>query len=159
MTDNVIKLKKRNTLVFQIEDENGVKTGEKLEFDIEDIELPLKYQQCLDEHKKNTQRLQMQFIAIDKKEDLRGKKILSKNEEEKFKALKEYYQSEMESLDKVLGFNGCKKLLNGREPYYSMFDDINDVLEPILPKLKIHTNDIINKIKDKYKDKEENVIE
>lgn len=157
--ENVIQLKKKNTLVFEIVDENGNKTGEKLEFDMEDIELPLKYQQCLDEHKRNAQRLQMQFVAIDKKEDHKGKKILSKNEEEKLKALKEYYQSEMESLDKVLGFNGCKKLLNGREPYYSMFDDINDVLEPILPKLQIHTNDIVNRIKDKYKNKEENVIE
>ena len=100
--ENVIQLKKKNTLSFEIVDENGNKTGEKLEFDIEDIELPLKYQQCLDEHKKNTQRLQMQFVAIDKKEDHKGKKILSKNEEEKFKALKEYYQSEMESRDKVL---------------------------------------------------------
>lgn len=157
--ENVIQLKKKNTLSFEIVDENGNKTGEKLEFDMEDLEMPLKYQQCLDEHKRNVQRLQMQFVAIDKKEDHKGKKILSKNEEEKLKALKEYYDSEMLALDKILGVNGCKKLLNGREPYYSMFDDINDVLEPILPKLQVHTNDIINKIKDKYKDKEENVIE
>ena len=157
--ENVIQLNKKNTMVFQIVDENGNKTGESLEFDIEDIELPLKYQQCIDKHQKNVQRLQMQFVAIDKKEDHKGKKLLTKNEEEKLKALKEYYDSEMEALDKVLGKDGCKKLLNGREPYFTMFNDINDVLEPILPKLQVHANDIINKIKDKYKDKEDNVIE
>ena len=157
--ENVIQLKKKNTLIFPIVDENGNKTGESLEFDMEDLELPLKYQECLDSHEKNKKRLQMQFIAIDKKEDHKGKKLLTKNEEEKLKALKEYFESEMESLDKILGKDGCKKLLNGREPYYSMFDDINDALEPILPQLQIHTNDIIDKIKNKYKDKEDNVIE
>ena len=157
--ENVIQLKKRNTLKFEIVDEEGNKTGENLEFDLEDIELPLKYQQCLEEHQKNMQRLKMLCIAIDKKEDLKGKKLLSRNEEEKIKALNEYYINEMESLDKVLGKDGCKKLLNGRKPYYSMFDDINDAIEPILPKLKIHAKDITDKIKNKYGKKEENVIE
>jgi len=157
--ENVIQLKKKNTLIFPIVDENGNKTGESLEFDMEDLELPLKYQECLDSHEKNKKRLQMQFVAIDKKEDHKGKKLLTKNEEEKLKVLKEYFESEMESLDKILGKDGCKKLLNGREPYYSMFDDINDALEPILPQLQIHANDIIDKIKNKYKDKEDNVIE
>lgn len=162
--ENVIQLKKKNTLEFNIVDENGNKTGEKIEFDLESLELPLKYQECLDRHEKNRQCLQMQFIAIDKKEDVsvgkeKGTKILSKNEEQKYEALKEYYKKEMDALDLFLGKDGCKKLLNGREPYYSMFDDINDVIEPILPKLKIHANDIIDRIKNKYSKKEDNVIE
>ena len=157
--ENVIQLKKRNILSFEIVDEEGNKTGEKLEFDLEDIEVPLKYQECLERHKKNTQCLDMQFVAIDKKQDIKGKKLLSKNEEEKYEALKEFFKKEMEALDLFLGKDGCKKLLNGRKPYYSMFDDINDVIEPILPKLNISTKDIINKIKNRYSKKEENIIE
>lgn len=162
--ENVIQLKKKNTLSFEIVDENGNKTGESIEFDLESLELPLKYQECLDRHMRNKQSLEMQFIAIDKKQDItagkdKGTKILTRNEEEKYEVLKEYYKKEMEALDLFLGKNGCKKLLNGREPYYSMFDDINDVIEPILPKLKVHAEDITNRIKDKYKEKEDNVIE
>ena len=159
MTDNVIKLKKKNTLSFEIVDENGNKIGEKIEFDLEDIELPLKYQECLERHEKNRQSLQMQFVAIDKKDDHKGKKLLSKNEEDKYEVLKEYFRREMDALDLFLGKDGCKKLLNGRAPYYSMFDDINEVIEPILPKLQLHADDIINKIKQKYSKKEDNVIE
>lgn len=162
--ENVIQLKKRNILYFDIVDENGNKTGEKIEFDLENIELPLRYQECLDKHMRNLQSLNMQFIAIDKREDVtngkeKGTKILSRNEKEKYEVLKEYYKREMEALDLFLGKDGCKKLLNGREPYYSMFDDINDAIEPILPKLKVHSEDIINRIKDKYKKKEDNVLE
>ena len=162
--ENVIQLKKRNTLSFEIVDENGNKTGETLEFDLEDIELPLKYQECLDKHTRNKQSLDMQFIAIDKKQDVtngkdKGTKILTRNEVEKYEVLKEYYKREMEALDLFLGKDGCKKLLNGREPYYSMFDDINDVIEPILPKLKVHAEDIINRVKEKYNKKEDNVLE
>ena len=52
-------------------------------------------------------------------------------------------------------------MLNGREPYYSMYEDINDILKPILPKLKLRADDIAKKIKDKYRDvnnQEKNVL-
>ena len=42
-------------------------------------------------------------------------------------------------------------MLNGRKPYYTMYDDINEYLEPILPKLKTSMDTIENKIKSKYK--------
>ena len=48
----------------------------------------------------------------------------------------------MEALDLFLGQNGTNKLLNGRKPYYSMYEDINDMLVPILPKLKLKADDI-----------------
>ena len=60
-----------------------------------------------------------------------------------------------------MGENGTKKLLNGRNPYYSMYEDINDMLKPILPKLKLRADDIAKKIKDKYSNvnnQEKNVL-
>ena len=45
MTDNVIKLNKDNRLRLNIITADGKDTGEVLEFDLEDIELPLKYQE------------------------------------------------------------------------------------------------------------------
>ena len=156
-----IQLKKDNILRIGIKDIEGNDTGEHLEFDMEDIELPLRLNECEARHRKNLEFLKMQFVIIDKKEDKKGKFILSWKEEEKLKLLQEFYKREMEALDLFLGQNGTNKLLNGRKPYYSMYEDINDMLVPILPKLKLKADDITNKIKEKYSNKatEKNVLE
>ena len=156
-----IQLKKDNILRIGIKDIEGNDTGEHLEFDMEDIELPLRLNECEAKHRKNLEFVKMQFVIIDKKEDKKGKFILSWKEEEKLKVLQEFYKREMEALDLFLGQNGTNKLLNGRKPYYSMYEDINDMLVPILPKLKLKADDIANKIKEKYNNKatEKNVLE
>lgn len=157
--DGIIQIKKGNLLRIGIKDWEGNDTGESLIFDLEDISLPLKYQECTEKHKKNKQWLIMTFTAINKKQDVKGKKLLSKNEEEKIKALDEFYLREMEALDLILGKDGTKKMLAGRNPYYSMFEDIDEALAPIMPKLKITADDIISKVKEKYKDNaEKNVL-
>lgn len=150
MNNDFIKLKKSSVLKIGIKDEEGNDTGEHLEFDMEDIELPLKINQCEAQHKKNIQDLKMQFAIIDKKEDRKGKYLLSYKEEEKMKALQKFYQREMEAFDLFLGKNGTKKMLNGRQPYFTMYDDIAESLEPIMPKLQARTEDITKKIKEKY---------
>ena len=159
MTD-FIQLKKNNIIRIGIKDYDGKETGEHLEFDLEDIELPLKYQECEERHRKNVQYVKMQFAIIDKKEDKIGKKLLSANEEEKIKVVSEFYKREMEALDLFVGEGGTKKLLNGRKPYYSMYDDINEMLKPVMPIIKKGFGDIETKIKDKYKNvnKESNVL-
>ena len=157
--ENFIQLKKDNILRIGIKDSNGKDTGEHLEFDLEDIELPLKLNQCDIKHKKNLSDLQAKFVIIDKQEDKKGKFILSWKEEERLKVLKGFYKKEMEALDLFLGKDGCKKLLNGRAPYYTMYNDIAEIIEPILPKLKLKSEDIKNKIISKYgKTKEDNVL-
>lgn len=148
--EKFIQLKKDNIIRFGIKNFNGTDTGNALEFDMEDIELPLRLNKCEAEHRKNLEYIRDQFIIIDKKEDKKGKYILSWKEEEKIKALKEFYRRETIALDLFLGENGTKKLLNGRNPYYTMYDDINDMLEPILPTLKKSTENITKKIKSKY---------
>ena len=158
---DVIQLKRDNILKIGINDADGKDTGEHLEFDLEDIELPLKLNECEAKHRKNLEYLKMQFVIIDKKEDKKGKYLLSWKEEEKLKVLKEFYKREMEALDLFLGEGGTEKLLNGRKPYYSMYEDRNDILEPILPKIQLKTDNIINDIKKKYSNKqnEKNVLE
>lgn len=157
MTD-FVQLKKDNIFRVGIKDQDGNDTGEHLEFDLEDIELPLRLNECEIKHKKNIEYVKMQFTIIDKKEDKKGKYMLSWKEEEKIKVINDFYKREMEAIDLFLGENGCKKLLNGRKPYYTMYDDINEMLEPIMPKLKIRTEDIKNKIVQKYKIQETDVL-
>lgn len=158
--DDFIQLKKDNILRIGIKDSEGKDTKEHLEFDLEDIELPLKLSECEFKHKKNIEYLKNQMIIIDKKQDKKGKYILSSNEKEKILVIKEFYQREIKALDLFLGEGGTNKILNGRKPYYSMYDDISKIIEPILPKLQIKAQDIAKKIKEKYSNKkEENTLE
>lgn len=158
MEKDFIQIKKSNIVKIGIKDENGVDTGEHLEFDMESVDLPLRLNQCEAQHRKNLETLRGQFLVIDKKEDKKGKFILSWKEEEKLKVLQEFYKREMDALDLFLGEGGTKKLLNGRKPYYSMYDDISEMLEPILPKLKLSADSIVEKIKEKYSNTKENDV-
>lgn len=101
----------------------------------------------------------MQIMVIDKKQDKKGKQMLSWKEEEKIKAYKDFYNKEMKALDLFLGEGGTLKLLNGRKPYYSMYEDIGEIIEPIMPLIKQRTQDITNIIKQKYANKQSDVIE
>lgn len=157
--EEYITLKKKNVLKFGIRDENNDPIKDEkgdyiyLEFDTEDIELPLRLNQCEAEHRKNLEYLKMQSIIIDKKNDKTGKYLLTSNQEQKIKLIKEFYTREMKALDLFLGQGGCKKLLNGRKPYWNMFDDFvgeDGILNPILPKLKCSFDGIANQVKNKY---------
>ena len=157
--ENFIQLKKDNILRIGIKTAEGKDTGEHLEFDLEDLELPLRLNQCEVEHKKNLQQLEMQKQIIDKKQDKKGKQMLSWKEEEKIKAYRNFYKKEMEALDLFLGEGGTLKLLNGRKPYYTMYDDIGEIIEPIMPLIEQKIQDITNTIKERYKNKQSDVIE
>lgn len=155
-----IQLKKDDIIRIGIKDANGVDTGEHLEFDLESVDLPLNYQKCMEMHKKNLSNLKKQILMIDKRNDKKGNKLFSINEEDKIKAVKKFYVDEMKALDLFLGKNGTKKLLNGRDPYYSMFEDIIEMLDPILPIIEKGFSKIEKKVMDKYKVmKDDNILE
>ena len=158
-----ISLKKRNILKIGIKDENNnPKLDEKgqeiyLTFDLEDINTPENYSKCVYLIQKATDILRDKIAIINKKQDSKGKGIMTKNEEEKIKALKEYYKSSEEAMDLFLGKDGTKKIF-GDTRYLTMFDDLNEMLETILPKLKINFASIEKKIKEKYKNTDSNVL-
>lgn len=157
--ENELRLKNDNILRFRIVDSNGNNTGEYLEFDLEDIELPLNIMKAEIEHEKNKKWVKMKFLAIDNKQDKKGKYALSYKEEEKIKVLKEYYEKEMKALNIFLGDGAVEKLLNGRKPYYDMFDDICEELEPIMPIIDKNVRNINDIVREKYKQVEEKVLE
>ena len=150
--ENVIQLKKNeNILRLRIRDEEGNDTGECLEFNLEDIELPLRYQEILEKEKKNRAYLKNQFTIIEKKQDHKGKKLLSSNEEEKLKAMMNFYKKEVEIYNLFLGERGVEKLLNGRELSWSTLEEIDEIIATaIVPKLKINAQNIKDKIMSKY---------
>ena len=157
-----LQVKRSDSLIrIGLKDENGKDTGEYLQFDVEAINNALNFQECIELHKKNLSTLKNQFIIIDKKQDHKGKKLMSANEEAKMEALESYYKKEMEALDLFIGKGKTQVILNimGREPYFSMFDDISELLEPVLPVIEKGFKDFKSKIEKKYQVKEENVLE
>ena len=164
MTDNTVQkigLKNENLLKLEIVDEKGNSTNEYLEFDLEDIELPFKYQEIIERLKKSRQNLKNQFTIIEKKQDHKGKKLMSSNEEEKLKALNNFYKEQVEIYNIFLGENGVQKLLNGRKLRWTTLSEIDELIEKqIAPQLDLTMKDITKKIKSKYSSKkEDNVLE
>ena len=163
MMDNVIKLNKNNTLKLKIQTNEGKDTGEYLEFDLESVELPLIYQELIEKDKKNKLYLKNMLSIIEKREDVKGKKLLSKNEEDSIKAINEFFKKETEVYNMFLGENGVQKLLNGRKMSWTTLQEIDEIIEKqIVPHLDLKMKSIQDKIKEKYKqavDKQVEVLE
>ena len=153
MTDNFIQLNKSDVLTLKIKDANGNLTGEELTFDLEDIELPLRYQEMAEKDKKNKEQLRNQMIIIDKRQDVKGKKLFSKNMEDKIKAVNDFFKKEVEIYNMFLGERGVEKLLNGRRLGWTSLQEIDEIIEnQIYPYIDIDFNNISKKIKQKYDD-------
>lgn len=151
MTDNFIQLKEKDTLKLGIKDAKGNPTGEYLEFDLEDIELPLKYQEMIERDKKVTRDLRNQMIIIDKKQDVKGKKLLTKNQEDKTRLLVQYYKEEEKLLNEFLGENGVSKLLSGRKLGWTSLQEIGEIIKTqIAPHLDVNMKYVTDKVKEKY---------
>lgn len=159
MTDNFIKLGKSDVLRLKIRTEDGKETGEELVFDLEDIELPLIYQEMVEGLKKNVRCLENQLLIIDKRQDVKGKKLMSKNEEDKIIAFNRFYKEQEKLYDMFLGEGGVKKLLNGRKLGWTSLKEIDEIIEKqITPYIDIDMKKISQKIKDKYKEDNTNEV-
>lgn len=156
MEENYIQLKPSSVKKFGIRTADGVDTGEYIEIDIEDLELPTKADICNKKHLANLRELNAQRLIIEKREDHKGKgELYSDNEKALIKAVQEFYKKEEEALDEFIGKGATRKLLAGRKPYVSMYEDINEYMKAIVPVLQESQNKLIDKIKAKYSQKEE----
>lgn len=141
-----------NTLKLWIKTKDGKETGEFLEFNLKDIELLDRYQKMADEDNKNKQWIKNQFVIINNKQDFKKKgKIMSNNEEQKYKAILQYYKKQKEIYDLFLGEGGVDKLLYGRKFEWETLVEIEKIIkEQIAPNLNITMDNITNEIKNKY---------
>lgn len=151
-SNNTIQLKKKDVVRFRILDENGQPTGEDLAFDLGDIELPIRLQEMVEEEKLNRAKYKNKLLVIDKKQDHKGKKLLSSNQEERIKALQDFFKEEVRIYNMFLGENGVEKLLYGRKISWDTLDEINAIIsEVVLPKLDLSLNNMKDRIKERYK--------
>jgi len=151
MTDNFIQLNKSDIIRLKIRTDEGKDTGEYLEFDLSDIELPLKYQELIEKNKKNKRNLKNQLFMIEKRPDAKGKSLLSRNQEDTIKALNEFFIKEIEVYNIFLGPRGVEKLLNGRKFTWTTLQELDELIEKqILPHLDANKDRITEKIREKY---------
>lgn len=161
--ENYIKVEKKDIFKLGIADENGNpkldKNGKEvyLEFDLADIELPLKLNKCEHLIRKAQVNFKNKLVIIEKKQDKKGKMLLSSNEEEKVRALQDYYKDMEEAIDLFIGEGGTEKVFGSRR-YWEMYEDLSEMLKPFLPQMKLSVTDMTNRIADKYKEKESNVL-
>jgi len=151
MTDNYIQINDKNIIKLKIKTNDGEFTGEELTFDINDIELPLLYQEMLYKLQKNKEKLMNDFRVIDKRQDVKGKKLFSKNQEDKLKAYNDFCKKMIDTYNIFLGENGVQKLLNGRKMGWDTLNEIDNIIEKeITPRVVMSLDDIKDKIIEKY---------
>lgn len=150
--EDFIQIKEENVIRVGIKDKDGNDIGLILKFDLQDLDLPLRISKMEALHRKNQSILRQHAIALEKEEDKKGKFLLSWKKERKIELLKEHYRKEIEALDLLLGQGMTSNILKklDREPYYNMFDDIVDELEPIIDKLNHEADNLLDNIKQKY---------
>lgn len=139
-----------------IYDKNGQEIC--IEFDLGDIDLPIKYNRCVAQINDARRELKNKFIIINKQKDRKGKGFLSHNEEEKTKVVKEFYKKMESAMDLFLGKGGTQKFLNGRNIYWEVWDDIAEAIQPHMDKLHLTIDDMEERIKNKYSLKEEEEV-
>lgn len=160
MEENYIQLKKDDILRLKIRDAEGNDTGNVLEFDLTDLELPLRLQEMGEQDKRNRLYLKNELQIIEKKQDHKGKKLLSSKQEAQIKAVNEFMKKEVEMFNLFLGENGVEKLLNGRKLSINAIEEILQIIkEQIMPKIEIDFKGINEKIMKKYSNKRDDVIE
>lgn len=148
---NTLRVEKKDIYVIEVNDE-----GDTIEFDLVDIELPLKAKRCGEEIYKLEKKLKMDIQVIKKKPDVKGK-YMSKNEEDLLKLYKEHFRKEREIIDGFLGKNACKKIFGDRN-YIGMYDDLAEQLEPHFKKMQINVDKVKDRLLEKYSPKSKNVI-
>ena len=156
---NTINITDDDVLVIPIT-LNGVETGEVLKFDVNDIDLPLRYEEMLEKDRKNREWFKNKTIIINKKQDGPTKNYLTAKEEEMIKTTKEFFEKEKEVYNIFLGERGVEKLLCGRKFGWTTLFKIDELIEKnILPYLDLSFKGLKENIMKKYSDDvDKNVI-
>ena len=145
-----ITLEKGSVQRFGIKDFNGNDTGEYIEIDPEDVDFPFKANECEEKHKQNVEELSKKLEEIENTCSKSGE-FPTERDLARRNACKEFMAKEEKTIDEFIGEGTTRKLLNGRQPYLLMFNDIVEMLSQIAPALNDISKNIVDSIKEKYK--------
>lgn len=159
-----IKLKKDNIYRVGIKDSEGNpkidENGKEIciEFDLENVDTISNYNECVLKTKKAIEKFNNSKLIIEKKQDVKKKnEFISENQKKIVEITKTLYKDLEEAMDLFLGQGGTQKIFGNRR-YIKMWDDFNEAMEPILPKIRINFEKISDSIKNKYDSNSEDEI-
>lgn len=142
-----LRVEKDNVYKIEVNDK-----GECIEFDLLDIELPIKLINASEELKKQKK------IYKEKNEKLKNENLNPAEDMLKqYEIDKEFCQTMRDVLDSFLGENACQKIF-GDTNRIGMFDDFFAQLEPHLDKIIINVEQVKKDLIEKYKPMLENKI-
>ncbi len=161
-----IKVNNRKGLLkIRLDDMNGKpilnNKGEEVywEFDLQDIELVGVWSEVVETEEKLRKDMQKQLLIIEKRQDVKGKYSDSKNTEDSLELYKKHFIKAMENMNRFLGENGVQKFLGDRKPYWSMFEDIAEAIEQILPLFDETIEGFKDDVKKKYGEIDKTILE
>ena len=150
---NSIRIEKKDIYTIEVND-----NGDTIEFDLVDIELPFKCERALAEVNRIYKELKGKLVIIEKKEDHQiDGEIMTANEKAKLDAHRTAYKEMRVAMDAFLGAGACQKIFGDRN-YVEMYDDLFEQLAPHFEKMKLNTEGITARIKDKYSKKDDGVL-
>lgn len=142
-----LRVEKDNVYKIEVNDK-----GECIEFDLLDIELPIKLINASEELKKQKEIYKEKIEKL-KNENLNPAEDMLKQ----YEIDKEFCQTMRDVLDSFLGENACQKIF-GDTNRIGMFDDFFAQLEPHLDKIIINVEQVKKDLIEKYKPMLENKI-
>jgi hypothetical protein len=142
-----LRVEKDNVYKIEVNDK-----GECIEFDLLDIELPIKLINASEELKKQKEIYKEKIEKL-KNENLNPAEDMLKQ----YEIDKEFCQTMRNVLDSFLGENACQKIF-GDTNRIGMFDDFFTQLEPHLDKIIINVEQVKKDLIEKYKPMLENKI-
>ena len=132
--------------------------GETIEFGPDDIELVFKLDRAYKAVLKVQDNLKADLLIISKRQDVTKKgEMMSENDKDTIKAYKKAFMEMRAAYDGFLGEGACQKIFGDRN-YLEMFNDLNNELQPHFEKMKLNREKVVNKIKEKYANIDEDVL-
>lgn len=143
-----IRVEKENVYQIEVNDK-----GEYIEFDLLDIDLPMKLMNGAEELKKQKRIYKNKLIALNKQYKDNQRMLLFKQ----YDLDKEFCTKLRSVFDGFLGEGACQKIF-GNVDRIGMFDAFFEQLSPHLDKLVINVEQIKNNLYEKYNPNKKEVI-
>lgn len=139
--------------------------GEKISFDMKDVDLPFKLQRAYDGVKRVQTKMQGEIAVLDKKEDHELKdSMFTYKELELAKIRKRAFADMRKAMDEFVGNGGCQKIF-GDTDYLDMYDDLFEALNEKgedgmshFDRMQLSAESIKKSIEEKYGNEDDDVL-
>lgn len=146
---NQIRIQNKNQYVIEVNDK-----GETITFNLDDPELPLKFDNAMLRMNEIQNKLKTEEQIIKKKADEKTKGILTKNNRRMIELSVQACKDLRKVFDEFLGEGACQKIF-GDYNSLGMFEELLEQLNPHFAMMNLNFSSYKEAIEKKYKDDED----